>query len=74
MITSASIKARLKKLAVQEGKQYDYLLTLYISERFLYRLSVSEHADKFVLKGGLLLYTIWVRIIGIIPQFFKEIR
>ena len=27
-------------------------------ERFLYRLSVSKHADKFVLKGALML-TAW---------------
>lgn len=58
MMKPDSIKAKLKNLAVREGKQFDYLLTLYLIERSLYRLSVSEYADKFVLKGGLLLYTI----------------
>lgn len=28
---------------------------LYVLERFLYRLSVSDHRDNFVLKGGMLL-------------------
>jgi len=58
MIKPVSIKAKLKNLAVKEGKQFDYLLNLYIIERLLYRLSKSDYADKFVLKGGLLLYTI----------------
>jgi hypothetical protein len=31
------------------------LLTLYVVERWLARLSVSPHADKFVVKGGMLL-------------------
>jgi predicted nucleotidyltransferase component of viral defense system len=30
----------------------------YFLERFLYRLSVTPYADNFVLKGGLLLYTV----------------
>lgn len=55
---SESIKAKLKNIAVREGKQLDYLLTLYTIERLLYRVSISKYADQFVLKGGLLLYTI----------------
>jgi len=31
------------------------LLTLYVLERWLARLAASPHADKFVLKGGMLL-------------------
>ncbi|MGD9567494.1 MAG: nucleotidyl transferase AbiEii/AbiGii toxin family protein [Sedimentibacter sp.] len=58
MIKPVSIKAKLKNLAVKEAKQFDYLLNLYIVERLLYRISISEYAEKFVLKGGLLLYTI----------------
>lgn len=54
----ASIKEKLKNVAKREGKPFDYLLTLYLIERFLYRLSISRYADKFVLKGGVLLYTI----------------
>jgi hypothetical protein len=37
----------------QRGTQQ--LLTLYVVERWLARLSASPHADKFVIKGGMLL-------------------
>jgi predicted nucleotidyltransferase component of viral defense system len=58
MSKADSIKARLKNLAITEKKQFDYLLMLYFIERILYRISVSKYRDVFVLKGGLLLYTI----------------
>lgn len=58
MISPDSIKAKLKKIAVSEGKQFDYLLTLYVIERMIYRISISKYSDKFILKGGLLMYTI----------------
>jgi predicted nucleotidyltransferase component of viral defense system len=38
-----------------EGRPADELLTLYVLERFLYRLSVSAYRDRLVLKGGMLL-------------------
>ena len=43
----ASIKEKLKNVAKREGKPFDYLLTFYLIERFLYRLSISRYADKF---------------------------
>ena len=58
MITPDSVKARLKQLAVIGNKPFDYLLTYYFIERIIYRISVSAYADNFILKGGLLLYTI----------------
>lgn len=45
----------LQARARREGRPTDELLVLYILERFLYRLSVSAHRDRFVLKGGMLL-------------------
>lgn len=57
-VNPASVKAKLKNLAIKENKQFDYLLTLYFIERFLYRVSISKYSKNFVLKGGLLLYTI----------------
>ena len=33
-----------------------YLLARYFNERLLYRASVSQYKDKFLLKGGSLLY------------------
>ncbi|HOU11115.1 MAG TPA: nucleotidyl transferase AbiEii/AbiGii toxin family protein [Clostridiales bacterium] len=58
MNNADSVKARLKNLAVKECKPYDYILIHYCIERLLYRLSSSRYADNFILKGGLLLYTI----------------
>lgn len=51
-----SIKARLRNLAEKENRPFDYLLMHYFIERLLYRLSISDYADNFILKGGLLLY------------------
>jgi hypothetical protein len=42
-------RARAARRGTQE------LLTLYVVERWLARLSLSGHADKFVIKGGMLL-------------------
>jgi predicted nucleotidyltransferase component of viral defense system len=53
-----SIRARLKNVADKEQKPFDFVLLLYFIERLLYRLSISRYSDRFVLKGGLLLYTI----------------
>jgi hypothetical protein len=53
-----SVKARLKKIAIAESKPFNYILMHYFIERLLYRLSVSAYAGNFILKGGLLLYTV----------------
>lgn len=45
----------LRARARREGRPTDELLVLYILERFLYRLSISEHRSRLVLKGGMLL-------------------
>ncbi|MGE5344157.1 MAG: nucleotidyl transferase AbiEii/AbiGii toxin family protein [Candidatus Omnitrophota bacterium] len=51
----ASIRAKLKNIAVKSGRDFDAVLLQYFQERFLYRISVSEYKDNFVLKGALLL-------------------
>lgn len=51
----ASIRARLLALARQTGQPFDVLLTRFVHERLLYRLSLSPHAEDFVLKGAMLL-------------------
>jgi predicted nucleotidyltransferase component of viral defense system len=51
----ASVRARLLNLARERNQPFDLLLTRYTLERFLYRLSVSKHRDRFVLKGAMLL-------------------
>jgi len=55
---AASVKARLQNKAREAEKPYNDLLRLYAMERFLYRLSKSAYADKFVLKGALL-FMVW---------------
>lgn len=53
----ASVRARLLALAREKGQVFDLLLTRYGLERLLYRLSISPHRDRFVLKGAMLLTT-----------------
>ncbi len=50
-----SVHVRLVKHAKEIGADPNFVLARYAGERFLYRLSRSRHADRFVLKGGLLL-------------------
>lgn len=52
---AASVHARLLNRAKTEGRPFNELLQYFAMERFLYRLSRSEHADRFVLKGALML-------------------
>jgi len=54
--SAASFQARLKNEAERQGRPFAEMLQYYGMERFLYRLSRSQYVDKFVLKGGLLLY------------------
>jgi len=53
----ASVSERLKNVARESGKAFDTLLLLYFQERFLYRLSISDYQNNFVLKGGLFLFS-----------------
>lgn len=54
----ASIRDRLLNKARAEKLDYNLLLTRYALERLLYRLSVSEQRDQFLLKGALL-FDLW---------------
>lgn len=53
----ASVRARLTTLSRTSGQPFDLLLTRFAIERLLYRLANSPHADRFVLKGAMLLLT-----------------
>lgn len=55
---AASVRQRLLNLAKETNRPFDELLQYYAMERFLYRLSRSEHRDKFVLKGALM-FVVW---------------
>jgi len=54
----ASVRQRLLDLSRTRGEDFNLTLTRYGTERLLYRLSRSERADHFVLKGALLL-SLW---------------
>jgi hypothetical protein len=53
--TSGRVYLDLRARARAENRATDELLVLYVLERFLYRLSVSPHRDRLILKGGMLL-------------------
>ena len=52
---SASVRQRLLNRARSDRRPFSELLQYFAMERFLYRLSKSLHARRFVLKGALLL-------------------
>lgn len=54
----ASVRARLLARARAEHQDFQILLTRYALERLLYRLSVSEKRDDFILKGAML-FAVW---------------
>lgn len=56
-----SVKARLKSFAIKSGCTFQEALTYYGLERAIYRISISEYAEHFVLKGGIFLYAIFGR-------------
>jgi len=54
----ASIRTRLKQRADAQKQDFNLILTHYGLERLLYRLSISGHANSFLLKGALL-FSLW---------------
>jgi hypothetical protein len=54
----ASVRDRLLNKARAEKLDYNLLLTRYALERMLYRLSISDQRDQFLLKGALL-FDLW---------------
>lgn len=63
----ASVRQRLLNLAKERGEDFDLVLTRFALERLLYRISVSEHAGKFILKGAMLVAA-WL------PDAFRATR
>ena len=55
---AASIRARLKQHADVHQQDFNLTLTRYELERLLYRLSLSPHANRYLLKGALL-FSLW---------------
>ena len=55
---TASVRQRLLNLSRERGDDFQLVITQYALERFLYRLSVSQHKNDFVLKGAML-FGVW---------------
>jgi predicted nucleotidyltransferase component of viral defense system len=51
---AASVKERLRNISIQAGKEFQNVVSQYVQERFLYRLSESLYSNNFILKGALL--------------------
>ena len=51
----ASIRARLMNRSRETSEDFQFLLERYTRERFLYRLGESQHRERYVLKGAMLL-------------------
>ena len=49
---AASVRARLLNLAKSRGDEFQYVLTRYGLERWLYRLSRSPHHDLVLQVGN----------------------
>jgi hypothetical protein len=54
----ASVRSRLLNRARADKVDFNLVLTRYVLERLLYRLSASSWADQFLLKGALL-FDLW---------------
>src|SRR3546814_5431581 len=53
-----SVRDRLVARARSRRENAQLLMTHYVIERLLYRLSRSQHRDRFILKGAML-FSLW---------------
>ena len=60
---SASIHRRLLNHAKNVDQEFRRILVSYGLERILYRLSISDYRDRYMLKGGMLV-SLWTMSIG----------
>ena len=56
--SATSVRTRLLALSKDRGEEFQRVLVRFGIERLLYRLSQSEHASGFVLKGATL-FAVW---------------
>lgn len=52
---TASVRQKILNKSRNERRPFPELVQYYVMERFLYRLTLSEHSNEFILKGALLL-------------------
>lgn len=55
---AASIRQKLLNLSRERRESFDFVLQQYAIQRLLYRLSVSDYHDHFLLKGAML-FLVW---------------
>ena len=65
---AASVRARLANKSRESQRPFQEMLQYYGLERFLYRFSRTEHRDRFLLKGALML-RVWEApgVVGVPP-------
>lgn len=51
---AASVKEKLRNISTQSGREFQSVVSQYVQERFLYRLSESIYSNNLILKGALL--------------------
>jgi len=51
---AASVKEKLRNISTQSGREFQSIVSQYVQERFLYRLSESIYSNNLILKGALL--------------------
>lgn len=56
--SSTQLKAKVRNLSDGDNGRAQTLLRNFIMERFLERVSLSEHGDNFILKGGMLVASV----------------
>lgn len=54
-LTSVQAKGRIKNIASKNGADPRVLMRIYMMERFLERVSLSDYKDNFIIKGGMLI-------------------
>lgn len=55
---AASVRARLLSYAKNNNEAFDLVLVRFALERLLYRLTMSSHCDRFVVKGAMM-FQVW---------------
>lgn len=57
-MNDVSLKAKIRNISKEKNISAQAVLQNYLMNRFLYRLSMTEYGEKFVVKGGMLISSI----------------
>lgn len=58
-MNSMQLKDKLKNISKEKNTDFNTLLRLYMYDRFIERLGISQYKDNFILKGGFYLSTLF---------------